>query len=132
MPRRIPGSHRTRESLKDLLEGRLEVSDGRSELVRLASRLFVEEALEAEARDALGREYYERGVSPAGGYRNGTREGRLKSAEGEIPYSVPQIAGREAPFRSEIRKHLKGRTEALEHLAVEMLARGLSVRDWTM
>ncbi|ANN60724.1 hypothetical protein EFV37_31765 [Mesorhizobium loti] len=37
------------------------------------------------------------------------------------------MAGRDAPFRSEIRDHLKGRTEALE--AVELLARGLSVRD---
>jgi putative transposase len=33
------------------------------------------------------------------------------------------------PFRSEIREHLKGRTQALEDLAVELLARGLSVRD---
>ena len=37
--------------------------------------------------------------------------------------------GRDEPFRSEIRGHLKGRTEALEGLAVELLARGLSVRD---
>ena len=41
----------------------------------------------------------------------------------------PKTADREEPFRSEIRTQLKGRTEALEHLAVEMLARGLSVRD---
>jgi putative transposase len=33
------------------------------------------------------------------------------------------------PFRSAIRKHLKGHTQALEDLAIEMLARGLSVRD---
>lgn len=44
-------------------------------------------------------------------------------------YSAPQVAGRDEPFRSEIREHLKGRTEALEDLAVELLARGLSVRD---
>jgi transposase-like protein len=46
-----------------------------------------------------------------------------------IDFAAPQIAGREEPFRSEIRAHLKGRTEALEGLAVELLARGLSVRD---
>ena len=40
-----------------------------------------------------------------------------------------QIAGRNEPFRAEIRDHLKGRTQALEDLAVELLARGLSVRD---
>src|SRR5439155_56230 len=33
------------------------------------------------------------------------------------------------PFRSAIREHLKGHTQGLEDLAIEMLARGLSVRD---
>ena len=46
---RIPASDRTREKLKALMEGRSEVGDGRSELVRLAARLIIEEALEGEA-----------------------------------------------------------------------------------
>ena len=40
-----------------------------------------------------------------------------------------QIAGRDEPFRAEIRDHLKGRTHAPEDLAIELLARGFSVRD---
>lgn len=55
--------------------------------------------------------------------------GRLRTAEGLIDYAAPQVAGREEPFRCAIRRHLKGRTGALEDLAVELLARGLSVRD---
>ncbi len=55
---RIPATERTRDKLRELIEGRSEVEDGRSELVRLAARLIIEEALEGEARDALGREYY--------------------------------------------------------------------------
>jgi len=120
---------RTRETLSALIEGRLSSPDGRSELVKLATRLIVEEALEAEVRDALGRDYYEHGCEDGRGWRNGHRTGRLKTAEGEVAFSVPQVAGREEPFRSEVRAHAKGRTEALEELAVEMLARGLSVRD---
>ena len=120
---------RTRESLSDLIEGRLSSADGRAALVKLATRLIVEEALEAESRDALGRDYYEHGASAGQGWRNGVRTGRLKTAEGFVDYAAPQIAGRAAPFRSEIRDSLKGRTQALEDLAVEMLARGLSVRD---
>jgi len=120
---------RTRQSLSDLIEGRLSSPDGRAELVRLATRLIVEEALEAESRDAVGREYYEHGAEPGQGWRNGSRTGRLKTAEGFIEYAAPQIAGRDEPFRSEIRDRLKGRTQALEDLAVELLARGLSVRD---
>ena len=46
-----------------------------------------------------------------------------------MEYSTPQIAGRDEQFRSAIREHLKGHTQALEDLALEMLARGLSVRD---
>ena len=97
--------------------------------MKLATRLIVEETLEAANRDALGRDYSEHGAEPGGGYRNGVRPGRLKTAEGLVEYSAPQIAGRDEPYRSELREHLKGRTQALEDLAVELLARGLSVRD---
>ncbi len=46
-----------------------------------------------------------------------------------IEYSAPQIDDRDEPFQSDIREHLKGHTQALEDLAVELPARGLSVRD---
>jgi len=129
MGTRIPASMRTREALSALIEGRLASPAERSELVELATRLIVEEALEGEVRDALDRGYYERGATPGQGHRNGHRTQRLKSAEGGLEYSAPQVAGLEQPFRSALREHLKGHTEALESLAVEMLARGLSVRD---
>ena len=126
---RIPASERTRENLKALMRGRSEIADGRSELVRLAARLIIEEALEGEARDALGRDYYARGAAPGAGYRNGYRTGRVKRAEGAIEYSAAQIADRSEPFCSRLREIAGGRTEALEALAVEMYARGLSTRD---
>jgi transposase-like protein len=126
---RIPASERTRERLQALMNGESEAADGRSELVRLAARLIIEEALEGEARDAVGRDYYARGAAPGAGYRNGHRPGRVKSAEGAIDYSAPQIADREEPFRSKLRGMLGKRTEELETLAVELYARGLSTRD---
>ena len=91
---RIPASERTREKLKSLMSGQAEATDARSELVRLAARLIAEEAMEGEAGDALGRGYYARGAVPGAGYRNGYRTGRLKTAEGAIEYSAPQIADR--------------------------------------
>jgi transposase-like protein len=114
--------------LKALMEGRSEAAGG-SELVRLAARLIIEEALEGEAADALGRDYYVHGAAPGAGYRNGYRTGRLKSAEGSVEYGAPQIADRAEPFRSKVRAILGSRTEELEALAVEMYARGLSTRD---
>ena len=107
------------QALSALIEGRLSSPDARADLVKLATRLIVEEALEAESRDALGREYYEHGAKPGQGYRNGHRPGRLKTAEGFVEYAAPQIAGREEGFRSAIRDNLKGRTEGIEELAVE-------------
>ena len=126
---RIPASGLTREKLKTLMEGTSAGGELGSELVRLAARLILEEALEGEAEDALGRGYYMRGALPGAGYRNGYRTGRLKTAEGAVEYSAPQIADRAEPFRSKIRAILGGRTEELEALAVELYARGLSTRD---
>jgi putative transposase len=71
MATRLPASERTREELRALIDGRLASSDARSALLRLATRLIVEEALEAEVEDALGRGYYEHGAAVGAGYRNG-------------------------------------------------------------
>jgi putative transposase len=124
---RLPASEQTRQRLKELIQGGGDVG-GKSDLVRMAARLIIEEALEAEVDEVLGRKHYEHGKAE-NGYRNGYRSGRLKSAEGEIVYSVPQVTGREEPYASRIRGNLAGRSEELEDLAVEMYARGLSTRD---
>jgi transposase-like protein len=126
---RIPASQRTREELTALIEGRLSTASAMNELVKLAIRLIVEEALEGEASDAVWRDYYEHGAQPDQGYRNGYRTARLKTAEGAMEYAVPQVAGRDEPFRSAIREHLNGHVQGFDDLAIEMLARGLSVRD---
>lgn len=115
MAKRLPALMRTRQNL--------------SELIEVAARLFIDEALEKESREALGQDYYERGGDAERDYRDSVREGRLKTVEGVIPFSAPQIADGKEPFRSEIRQHLKDRTEALEDRPVERLARGLSTRN---
>src|SRR5207247_4991630 len=94
--------------------------DARSELIKLAVRKIVEEALEAEVAEAVGRGYYENGAAPGAGYRNGYRRGRLRTAEGAIEYGVPQVADRAEPFVSRVRASLAGRTAALEQLAGEV------------
>ena len=126
MTKRVPGSERTREVLNELLAGRLQMENAKSEFVKQATRLIIEEGLEAEVRDALGRGYYEHGVEAGGGHRNGVREGRLKTAEGLVAYSAPQVANTPEPFRSELRAHLKGRDDDLVTVA-PMLER---IPDW--
>lgn len=131
MTRRVPRSKRTSERIDELLGNGIDEGDVRSELFRLGVRKIVEEALEAEIEDRLGRGYYERGGGGGEdrGYRNGYRTGRLKTAEGAVEYSAPQVSDLAEPFRSRVRKAVAGRSEELERLAVEMYARGLSVRD---
>ena len=67
-----------------MFNGNSEVEDLKGALVREAVRLIVEEALEGEVADVLGRGYYESGAVSGAGYRNGYRRGKLKTAEGAI------------------------------------------------
>jgi putative transposase len=127
--KRISAPEQTRERLRALLDGRLEASPDRSSLVLLAARLILEEALESEVRDAIGRERYERNEGAGKGYRNGYRASRMKTAEGMVEFSAPQVRDTAEPFASAIRENVVGRTQALEDLAIELYARGLSTRD---
>jgi len=126
---RLSAPERTREELRALMNGELGTAAGRSDLVRLALRLIVEEALEGEVADALGRERYARGDGARAGYRNGYRTGKVKTAEGAVEYSTPQVRETPEPFVSGVRAALSGRTQELERLAVALYARGLSTRD---
>jgi len=53
--------------------------------------------------------------------------GQMKTAEGMVEFSAPQVRDTPEPFVSAIRENLAGRTQALEDL--ELYARGLSTRD---
>src|SRR5438034_10747460 len=93
---RIPASERTREKLKAVIEGSSE-GGGTSELVRLAARLIIEEALEGEARDALGRDYYARGAATATAIAPGScaaRRGRSNTARRRLPTAASRSARR--------------------------------------
>jgi hypothetical protein len=129
MGTRIPASMRTREALSALLEGRLASPAGRSELVGPATpvdrRGGVGGRGPGRSRPGLLRA---RGCSGAGPSQR-PPDPSAEDRGGRLEYSAPQVAGLAQPFRSALRDHLKGHTEALEGLAVEMLARGLSVRN---
>src|SRR5271154_4471145 len=126
---RLSAPARRREELRALMNGDLGTAAGRGDLVHLALRLIVAEALEGEVSDGLGRGRYERGEGEKAGYRNGYRPGKMKTAEGPVDYSAPQVRDTPEPFVSSVRAALSGRTRELERLAVELYARGLSTRD---
>ncbi len=108
---RVLSSVGTRKRMRDMLAGETGEMDT-SAFVRQAVRLMIEEALEAEVSERVGRGYYERGSSAdegARGHRNGVRIGRLESAEGVIEYGVPQVRGVDG-WQSEIRGALCGKS----------------------
>jgi putative transposase len=125
--KRIAPSAHLRQALHEFLEHGIEQEQApTSALLGLAARVVLQEALESEQRDALGRERYERGSG--GRYRNGYRPGQVEGAEGRIKVEVPQVRG-VAGYRSALMDLLCGHSEVLERLATEMYARGLSTRD---
>jgi putative transposase len=120
---------------RSLADGVQDGTDLLSHLAHLGLGYLVQQALEQEQEDFLGRGRYERrrgegtGDRPAR-YRNGYEEGKLKTAEGEVRVRMPQVRGTSSsPYRSRLMEFLGGNSEALERLVVEMYARGLSTRD---
>ena len=85
-----------------MMNGDLGTAAGRSDLVRLVLQLIVEEALEGEVSDVLGRERYERGEGEKASYRNEYRRRKVKTAEGAVDYSAPQVLDTPEPFVSDI------------------------------
>ena len=110
--KRVSAPERTRERLRALIDGRLGTAPDRSNLVLLAAQLILEEALEGEVRDEIGRDRYERADGDASGYRNGYRTGRMKTAEGMVEYAAPQVRETAEPFVSGIRRRSRPETSA--------------------
>ena len=129
---RIPPSQKIGKKFEKLLNQGL---DGEEEVTSMVIRLGIErvvqEMVEQEVTDYLERGHYQRRrpEQEHRGYRNGYEPGRIRTAEGEIVVQVPQV--REAPetYRSRLMVFLRGNSDVLERLAVEMYARGLSTRD---
>jgi transposase-like protein len=105
-----------------MLQGQSDAQSGEellSALVRLCTERVLQEALEQEQGQALGRGRYERREGELG-YRNGYEAGTLKTAEGVLRVQVPQVRGREAPYRSQLWSTVANTSEVLKRLIVEM------------
>jgi transposase-like protein len=97
--------------------------------MKQAAELIVEQMLAAEVDERLGRASYQRLSDQQVGHRNGYKSRGLKTAEGKLEIDLPQVRGTDEPYRSAIWQALGKKTPALQKLACEMYARGLSTRD---
>lgn len=73
---RVPAaSQKTRKRIAAMIDGEV-AQVHKSMLIREAARLIMEEALEGEVTDALGREFYGHGTAAGAGYRNSASDDR--------------------------------------------------------
>jgi putative transposase len=132
---RIPPSQRLSQQLAGLLQEGLSSDSNQSEvrslLIRFGIQRILQELLEAEQRDFLGVDRYERG-SARHGQRNGYAPTHVDTGEGRIGLEAPQVRNSAEPFQSQLLAFLKGRTDVMERLVSEMYAHGLSTRDIEM
>jgi len=129
MSQRIAPSTRMQQEMNAFLqEGITSSAEPLSQFIRLAVQGMVQQAIEQEVTDYLGRERYERQPETQG-YRNGYKPGHIRSAEGEISFAVPQVRDTREPYRSKLLEFLRGNSDVLEYLVMQMYSRGLSTRD---
>jgi transposase-like protein len=129
---RIPPSQKIGKKFEQLMSQGLDgEEDVTSMVVRLGIERVVQEMVEQEVTDYLERGHYQRRrpEQEHRGYRNGYEPGRIRTAEGEILVQVPQVRDAPETYRSRLMSFLRGNSDVLERLAVEMYARGLSTRD---
>ena len=96
--------------------------------MRLSTERVLQDALEAEQTAELGRGRYEPRAGEVG-YRNGYENGLLKTAEGVFRVKLPQLRGRDKPYRSPLWSHVARTSAVLQQLIIERSVGGLSQRD---
>lgn len=111
-----------------LLEGQETTDELLTDLMRHGMRHLVQEHLEAEQAEHLGRARYEHSEQSAG-YRNGYYPKTLKTTVGRIQVEVPRVRDCAEAFESALLARLDTLEERMEQLVLEMYTRGLSTRD---
>ncbi len=115
MPRIAP-SERMEQAIEQLLNGGLETEEQPvSHLIRLAAQKIVQEAVEKEVGDVLGRERYERREEGQQGRRDGYEPLRIRSAEGGISIQVPQVRRLDGTFDLRCEVRLKRLIDVVNH-----------------
>src|SRR5919198_6548442 len=126
---RVAPSERFRRELDDVLAGVDDHADPLERIGRLGARLILQQALEDEVSEFLGRARYERAIDPVS-HRNGYESRRVVTTAGPVELERPRVRNaRELGFESRLLGRHVARTYALESLIICSFLRGLSVRD---
>jgi putative transposase len=126
---KVAPSERFRSELDEVLAGVSGEEDPIETVGRLGARLILQQALEDEVTQFLGRSRYERAEETVS-HRNGYEPRTLKTTSGSMTLERPRVrdAGK-LGFQSRVLGKGVTRTHALESLVIGSFLRGLSTRD---
>jgi transposase-like protein len=129
---RVSPTERIRAQIDELFASEGDLGQVLEEVARLATRLLLQTALEAEVTEFLGRDRYERRVAsaePTEGSRNGYSPVTIKTTAGPLTLKRPKLRGTTQRFASRLLGKGATRTNAIESLVIAGYVRGLSTRD---
>ncbi len=109
--------------------------EGLHEWLRNAIQALIQEALEAEVTELLGRVRYQRraAVDAPAGYRNGYGKPRkLTTPMGTLTLRRPRVRGLEERFESRILPLFVRRTKEVSELLPELYLHGLAEGDFDL
>jgi putative transposase len=126
---RVAPSERFRAELDEALAAVGQEQDPVETIGRLGARLILQQALEDEVTEFLGRARYER-AEEAVSYRNGYEPRIVKTTSGRVELERPRVRdASKLGFESRLLGKHVTRTYALESLVIGSFLRGLSTRD---
>jgi len=101
--------------------------DAEGGLLAELTRLVLESALEGEITDNLGYDKHERGGSPEGNVRNGTRAKTVLTKAGPVPLEVPR--DRAGTFQPAVVAKRQRRLGSIEDVVLSLSARRMTHGD---
>ena len=126
---RVAPSERFRSELDDVLAGVDQEQDPVETIGRLGARLILQQALEDEVTEFLGRARYER-AGDVVSHRNGYEPRKVRTTSGTVKLERPRVRdASKLGFESRLLGKHVTRTYALESLVIGSFLRGLSTRD---
>jgi putative transposase len=126
---RLAPSERFRTQLDEALAGVDRDADPVETIGRLGARLILQQALEDEVSEFLGRGRYERAEETVS-HRNGYEPRTVKTTSGRVELERPRVRdASKLGFESRLLGRHVTHTYALESLVISSFLRGLSTRD---
>jgi putative transposase len=126
---KVSPSERFRIELDEVLAGVAGEQDPIETVGRLGARLILQQALEDEVTEFLGRRRYERAEETVS-HRNGYEPRTVKTTAGPMRLERPRVRdASKLGFESRVLGKGVARTHALESLVISGFLRGLSTRD---